>query len=882
MTNHKPLLRSDYRPLDFKITDTYLDIKIDSPLTTVKSKLHFVRENKQATKFILNGSDLNLLSIKVDGKDFNDYELIVHPGRGGFQDLVVDVSNLENKDVFDLEIENTFDLDNNLTLSGIYKAGQHVCSQCEAESFRKITFHFDRPDNLSIFTVKLTSNKELYPHLLSNGNKIDEGDLDNGLHYTVWHDPFPKPCYLFACVGGKFDVLEDYFVTMSGRKVDIRVYAEEGKGHLIRFATDAIKRSMKWDEERFGLEYDLDLFMVVAVSFFNMGAMENKGLNIFNDSLLIGDYDNAHDDTLKRIDKVIAHEYFHNWTGDRVTCRDWFQLTLKEGLTVFRDQEYTSDTVNRAVERLESVNAIAFNQFEEDQGPLSHPIRPESVKEQDNFYTITIYYKGSEVIRMIHTLIGEENFQKGMKLYFQRHDGKAVTCDDFVDAMQDASGYDFTKFRKWYSQSGTPIVHVETDYDAQTRQCIVKFKQVNPPTNDQTEKEPLVLPLRTEFLSPLGEKLTNLVDINGNKVEELIVVDSAEKVLVLKDLDFKPLVVTNLGFSAPVKLELPYSLEELALICSNTTDHVARNNAVTKVYDYLYKYNLERLNQNLDVEVPSVVSKIFGELLANSLSNPALYAHLLNFTTPKAASVSFDKNLDPLKLERIFRDARAILYSQFKDLALEIYEKLPTFYVWEYTSEQFGVRALARVLLNIITADGSHKYLVTQRYDNAICLTDRQMAVAVNIVNRLGLDELEERYQARYRDNPNVLDGYLSTKSANAANLDEVIELTKHFNYDNTNPNRVRSVLNMLMFNFKVMYDVSGKTFEWLAQEILRIDEFNPHLSSTVTDLLTNFYKMSEPHYSNMLKCLEFLNTHELSNNVKEKLELALKMAENK
>lgn len=882
MSEKKPLLRKDYRPLDFYIPETYLDIAIASPLTTVKSKLQFKRLNDQATSVTLNGRKLELLSVKVNGEEFKDYKLVQHEGREGFQDLVLDLSALANLDEFTLEVENRFDLDNNLTLGGIYKAGEHVCSQCEAESFRQITFYLDRPDNLSVFTVRITANKEQYPYLLSNGNLVSEGDLEDGLHYAIWNDPFPKPCYLFACVAGKFDLVEDKFTTMSGRDVDIRIFAEVSKGHLLHFAMESIKRAMRWDEERFGLEYDLDLFMIVAVSFFNMGAMENKGLNIFNDALLIGDQDTASDSRLKAIDKVIAHEYFHNWTGDRVTCRDWFQLTLKEGLTVFRDQEYTSDVLDRTIERLESVNVIKFAQFDEDQGPLSHPIRPEAVKTQDNFYTVTVYDKGSEVIRMIHTLIGEENFQKGMKLYFQRHDGKAVTCDDFVDAMQDASGVDLTDFRKWYSQSGTPIVVVKTEHNPEAKTFSLKLTQINNPTNNQAEKEPLVLPLKTEYFTVGGKKLTDLVTVSGEPAPELIILDSAEKTLEFKDVAENLVIATNLDFSAPVKVQADYSLAELELICLNSEDPYTQSNAVQKVYEEVYRMNLANLEAGKELEVPVELVKLYRHLLNVSTTNPSFYAMQLGFTAPRQMGSAFDKDLQPLKLVEIYKFVTKYLAAEFKDLALEIYNKLPKFTKWEYTNEQFGTRDLASALLSLITKDKSHKELVVERYNQAICLSDRLMALRATILNGLELTELTDDFQERYRDYPNVLDDYIGMSIGAATNLEQVKAMTKHFNYDPTNPNRVRAVMRPLASNYAVMYNEDGKSLEWLADEIVRIDEFNPQLASGLTILLTNFYKFAEPFKGLIFAQIERLNANSnLSGNVKELVGQAVQMGAN-
>lgn len=413
------------------------------------------------------------------------------------------ISNLPER--FTLKIVNEISPAANTALEGLYQSGDALCTQCEAEGFRHITYYLDRPDVLARFTTKIIADKTKYPFLLSNGNRVAQGELENGRHWVQWQDPFPKPCYLFALVAGDFDVLRDTFTTRSGREVALELYVDRGNLDRAPWAMTSLKNSMKWDEERFGTEYDLDIYMIVAVDFFNMGAMENKGLNIFNSKYVLARTDTATDKDYLDIERVIGHEYFHNWTGNRVTCRDWFQLSLKEGLTVFRDQEFSSDLGSRAVNRINNVRTMRGLQFAEDASPMAHPIRPDMVIEMNNFYTLTVYEKGAEVIRMIHTLLGEENFQKGMQLYFERHDGSAATCDDFVQAMEDASNVDLSHFRRWYSQSGTPVVTVKDDYNPETEQYTLTISQRTPATPDQAEKQPLHIPFAIELYDNEGK-----------------------------------------------------------------------------------------------------------------------------------------------------------------------------------------------------------------------------------------------------------------------------------------------------------------------------------------------------------------------------------------
>ncbi|RIY32420.1 aminopeptidase N [Psittacicella melopsittaci] len=878
---NKPMLRADYRPLDFQIVDTYLDFNFDSKAefpSTVRSKLTFKRLTPGATSFVLDGQDLQLLKLRVNGLAWDDYKLENLPGEGKFQNLTLDISKLDDQDNFVVEIENTLEVENNKLLSGIYKAGEHICSQCESKGFRLITYYFDRPDNLSVFTVKITADKAKYPYLLSNGNPVESGDLAEGKHFAVWHDPFPKPSYLFALVAGEFDVLEDQFVTKSGRKVDLKIFAEVGKGHQLHFAMSSLKRSMKWDEDRFDLEYDLDLFMIVAVSFFNMGAMENKGLNIFNESALVGDKDTATDARLKRIDKVVGHEYFHNWTGDRVTCRDWFQLTLKEGLTVFRDQEFTSDTFDRTIERIESVAIMQNHQFDEDRGPTSHPIRPEKVLSQDNFYTLTVYDKGSEVIRMIHTLIGEQNFQKGMKLYFERHDGKAVTCDDFVAAMADASGVNLDRFKLWYSQSGTPHVTVKQHFDAEHQVLFLDLEQVTYPTHNQKEKHPLVLPLKTIFLDREGNQVLDLKTVDGKPVESLIVLEEAK--LNLQIATDKPLVVvTNVDFSAPVIVHQDRSFEELAFVAQHIPNEYSRYQAIQDLNFEVYKAHLTN-NPVLAGQALGLYLNVFETLLGKALDNPALYATLLRFTTPDAVAARFEKDLDPLAVAKVYKHVNETLTRAHGHRALALYQDLPEVGAFEFNVQQAGLRDLKYVLLRLITGEGEHKELVRDLYTNADNFTDRINALNLNLTNNLGLAELEKEFLERYHHEVLVLDAYQSLRATLAKDINEVKDLTKLHTYDAHNPNRVRAILNPLAFyNYNVMYNLDGTGVQYIAQEALRTDKFNPQLSSNLVNLLLKFFKLAPQYQKLVLEQLEFLASQTLSNNAREKVESALEMA---
>ncbi|WP_047100642.1 aminopeptidase N, partial [Dickeya dianthicola] len=545
--------RHDYRAPDYTITDIALDFDLYPQQTRVVAVSQVVLQGEQGATLKLDGEGLKLLSVQVDGQDWQTHRLL----EGGLE-----LTGLPAK--FTLRIETEISPAANSALEGLYQSGDALCTQCEAEGFRHITYYLDRPDVLARFTTRITADKTRYPYLLSNGNHVAQGELDDGRHWVEWQDPFPKPCYLFALVAGDFDVLRDRFITRSGHEVALELFVDRGNLDRADWAMTSLKNAMKWDETRFGLEYDLDIYMIVAVDFFNMGAMENKGLNIFNSKYVLAKAETATDKDYLGIEAVIAHEYFHNWTGNRVTCRDWFQLSLKEGLTVFRDQEFSSDVGSRPANRIDNVRVMRRAQFAEDASPMSHPIRPDQVIEMNNFYTPTVYEKGSEVIRMMHTLLGEEKFQAGMRLYFDRHDGSAATCDDFVQAMEDASSVDLSQFRRWYSQSGTPVVTVRDDYDAATRQYHLHVSQMTPVGADKQPKLPLHIPLDVELYDSEGQVIP--LRQKGQKLGSVLNVTEAEQTFVFDDVPSQPVPSLLREFSAPVKLNYPWSDEQLTFL----------------------------------------------------------------------------------------------------------------------------------------------------------------------------------------------------------------------------------------------------------------------------------------------------------------------------
>src|SRR5471032_2630445 len=493
--------RHDYRAPDYTITDIDLNFELDAQTTVVTAVSQIKRQGAEGASLVLNGEDLTLISLKVNGQDWPSYQVTD-------KTLVID----RLPEAFELHIVNEIHPAKNSALEGLYLSGEALCTQCEAEGFQHITYYLDRPDVLARFSTRIVADKARYPYLLSNGNRIDSGELEGGKHWIKWQDPFPKPCYLFALVAGDFDVLRDSFKTRSGRDVALELFVDRGNLDRADWAMASLKQSMKWDETRFNLEYDLDIFMIVAVDFFNMGAMENKGLNVFNSKYVLAKAETATDKDYLGIEAVIGHEYFHNWTGNRVTCRDWFQLSLKEGLTVFRDQEYGADMYSRAVSRIQEVRSLRAAQFPEDAGPMAHPVRPAAYMEIRNFYTMTVYEKGAEVVRMQHTLLGPRAFRAGMDLYFERHDGHAVTTDEFVQAMHDASGIDLTQFRCWYEQAGTPVLEAEGKYDGAAKRYVLTLKQSCPPTPGQETKLPFHIPFALWLLGPDGKDVPLILE----------------------------------------------------------------------------------------------------------------------------------------------------------------------------------------------------------------------------------------------------------------------------------------------------------------------------------------------------------------------------------
>ncbi|MCT4347660.1 aminopeptidase N [Vibrio sp. NC2] len=857
--------RKDYQSPSHTISE--IDLTFDlydsaSIITAVSS----VKQEKESSTLVLDGEGLKLVSVLVEGTEWTQYEQ---------SETLLTLNDLPKE--FTLTIVTEVDPEGNSALEGLYKSGGAFCTQCEAEGFRRITYYMDRPDVLAKFTTTVIADKAENPFLLSNGNRVDEGEAENGRHWVKWQDPHPKPAYLFALVAGDFDVLRDAYTTQSGRNVDLEIFVDKGNLDRANHAMVSLINSMKWDEERFNLEYDLDIYMIVAVDFFNMGAMENKGLNVFNSKFVLANDQTATDTDYLGIEAVIGHEYFHNWTGNRVTCRDWFQLSLKEGLTVFRDQEFSSDLGSRAVNRINNVRIIRGPQFAEDASPMSHPIRPEKVIEMNNFYTLTVYEKGSEVIRMIHTLLGEEGFQKGMKLYFERHDGTAATCEDFVAAMEDASGVDLSQFRLWYSQSGTPTLSVESHYDAGKKEYTLTTRQVTAPTHEQTEKQALHIPLDIELYTASGDVIE--LQCNGQPVHNVLDVKEAEQTFVFENVSDQPIPSLLREFSAPVKLEYDYSDEELIFLMVNARNEFSRWDAGQMLLAKYIRSNVEKVQQGQEFELSaSVVDAFRGVLLSDSLE-PAFIAEMLSLPSHNEVSGWY---------ERVDIDAVASVLKAMKvTLAKELEDELAAVYhshvLTEYTidHDSIGKRTLRKVCLSYLAHTEKGNDLVVAMYQQANNMTDTMAAMgAANSAQLPCRETLMADYSDKWKHDGLVMDKWFALQGTNpSSNALEVIKASmSHQAFSLKNPNRTRNLVgSFLNMNPVQFHDKSGQGYAFAGEILRELNSSNPQVASRLIDPLLKFRKYDDARQALIRKELETLkNMGNLAKDLFEKVTKAL------
>ena len=823
----RPVQLKDYRPPDWLVDKVALDFLLHPTKTLVRARLE-LRPNPQspAATLSLDGDSLSLVSVKVDGMPLPPESYIATPDN-------LTIPQPPNGP-FALEIETLVDPTANTQLSGLYRTGGNYCTQCEAEGFRRITYFPDRPDVMAVYTTRIEAEKAQAPVLLSNGNLIDSGDLSNGRHFAVWQDPFKKPSYLFALVGGKLAHIEDKFRTMSGREVTLRIYVEPGKEGRCGHAMESLKRAMRWDEERFGREYDLDIFMIVAVSDFNMGAMENKGLNVFNDKYVLASPETATDADYAGIEAVIAHEYFHNWTGDRITCRDWFQLCLKEGLTVYRDQEFTSDLRSRAVERIGDVRALRATQFIEDAGPLAHPVRPEQYKEINNFYTTTIYEKGAEVVRMVATLIGEEKFRAGMDLYFERHDGEAATVEQFIQCFADASGRDFSQFMRWYSQAGTPEVTVRTRHDAERKTVTVECAQHIAPTPGQAEKMPLVIPLSLGLVGKDGRDLPLAAD--GVERGVLVLTEPKHSV-TFGGINERSVLSINRNFSAPIKLTADLDGRDLEFLAAHDSDPFNRWQSLQTISTRLLIDNVAALRVGKAPRSDEALLAAFAAVLADATLEPAFVA--LALTPPGESDIAREigRDIDPDAIHGARKTLRAAMGAQLGAALARTYEEMAVRGPYSPDAQSAGRRSLRNVCLDLMAATAAPQAFAraAAQYDRADNMTDRLAALSTLAVN--GAPERARAladFYARYSADALVIDKWfaLQAMTPDADTLANVRALTAHPAFSIANPNRVRALIAAFAANPTQFNRADGAGYTFVADNVLALDAKNPQIAA--------------------------------------------------
>ncbi len=808
---HVETRREDYRPPDWLVPEIALKFTLGIEKTRVQSKL-MVERNPDGSKgapLRLNGDELKAVGVWIDGTPSDNWTM-------DGDDLLVPLEG----EKYEIGIETEISPAANSKLMGLYASNGMLCTQCEAQGFRRITFFPDRPDVLSRYRVRMEADKAQFPILLTNGNPAAAGEGDNGTHWAEWEDPFPKPSYLFALVAGDLKANRDTFTTMSGRKVDLGIWVREADLPRTAHAMASLKQAMKWDEETYGREYDLDLFNIVAVNDFNMGAMENKGLNIFNSAYILADPDTATDTDFDNIARVVAHEYFHNWSGDRVTCRDWFQLSLKEGFTVFRDQSFSADIGSPAVKRIDDVRTLRLVQFQEDSGPLAHPVRPDSYIEISNFYTATVYNKGAELIRMMKTVLGEEKFRAGTDLYFERHDGEAATCDDFVKALEDASGVDLSHLKLWYSQAGTPHVTARLEQDG--GKVRLHLSQTIPPTPGQPVKKPMAIPLRTALI---GEK-------SGAEIaaERLILLEDAEQSVEFDNIGEAALLSVNRGFSAPVVMDVERGDGDLEKLAASDSDPFARYEAIQEL---MMRWLVAAANG--EIVDPGAVIRAIGDTLRSNRLDAAFKAEAI---LPPTESMIGDRMdvIDPDSIHAAREQLRSAIGTELSG-ELASAQRGGGQPGDELSPEAKGARRLRAVALNLLAAgdSASGAELAKAQFDAADNMTDRQGALAV--LASLDAPERDQALKAfydRYEDDPLVIDKWFAVQvSAQRADTVEQVEaLAKHPKFTVSNPNRLRSIAAVFGMNQWAFHDASGRGYRFLADLILKADKVNPQVAA--------------------------------------------------
>lgn len=844
----------NYQVSPFLVDTTNLVFELGDEQTTVTSKLEIRRNpesSDQAASLELNSKgDVQLQWIEVDGERLQEtaYSL---------SDNMLLVPELPAS--CELRIQVMIRPQDNTSMMGLYRSRTMYCTQCEAEGFRRITYFPDRPDIMSVFTVKIIADKASYPVLLSNGNAIERGELDSGQHFVTWHDPFKKPSHLFALVAGTLSVVEDSFTTMSGREIPLQIFVEEKDLDKCAHAMLSLKNSMRWDEEAYGREYDLDIFMIVAVDDFNMGAMENKGLNIFNTSAVLANPKTATDASFQRVEAIVAHEYFHNWSGNRVNLRDWFQLSLKEGFTVFRDTQFSADMNSATVKRIEDVAFLRTHQFAEDGGPMSHQVQPDSYMEINNFYTVTVYEKGSEIVGMYHSLLGAETFRKATDLYFDRHDGEAVTIEEFVRAMEDASGRDLSQFRRWYKQSGTPVLRVQSEFDEAAKTYTLNFQQSCPATPGQPEKQPFVIPVKLGLVAADGSDLV----LNAEGQTEIIVeVTEATHQLVIENINQQPVPSLLRGFSAPVKLEYDYSSEELAHLMAHDSDGFNRWDASQALSLSVLKQLIEDSLLDRPMVLDGELVEAFQALLTDESLDPAMVALMLQL--PSEALLH--EEAETVHAAAI-HDARSFMRTALAGCLAEpmqaIYERYNREQAYQPTIDQIGGRSLKNAVLGYLMLVDSGVELAWSQFNNADNMTDEAAALAALVNCPAAANYAAQAlasFEETYRNEALVMNLWLQIQASNSQpdGLQRVLALMEHAAFSMTNPNKIRSLIgafaNANLVNF---HNPDGSGYRFLTEQILALNTVNPQIAARLVTPLTRWKKFPAPNGQKMREALQ-------------------------
>lgn len=861
--------RLDYQAPHYWIDTVDLDVQLDDHQTRVVAISRVRRNGQHNEPLLLDGEGLLLKGVSLDGVACSRYQLL--PGQLCIPDVPAE---------FVLTIETELDPANNSALEGLYKSGSAFCTQCEAEGFRRITYYLDRPDVLARFSTRISADKASYPFLLSNGNRMAAGDLPDGRHWVSWQDPFPKPCYLFALVAGDFDVLRDEFITRSQRRVALELFVDKGNLGRAEHAMQSLKRAMAWDEQRFDLEYDLDIYMVVAVDFFNMGAMENKGLNVFNSKFVLADPATATDSDYFDIERVIGHEYFHNWTGNRITCRDWFQLSLKEGLTVFRDQEFSSDLGSRAVNRIHNVRIIRGPQFAEDAGPMAHPIRPDVVIEMNNFYTVTVYEKGSEVIRMLHTLLGEELFQTGMRIYIERHDGEAATCEQFVQAMEAASGRQLQQFRRWYSQAGTPELQVRDEFDATTGTYRLHVRQGTRPTAQQQEKLPLHIPLRVALYEPSGAEIP--LCRGGEVLSDLLELTQEEQTFEFEQVPQRPIIALLLDFSAPVKLDYPYSEADLGFLLSHARNDFCRWDAGQMLVNQYISRGVTAWQASQPLAEPAALIAAFEKVLSDTELDKALAAEILTIASESSLAELFDEvDIDAIHQvrEHLLQRLAQALYPQW----LQAYRCNKTQGDYQIEAQQMARRALANLALSYLARSGKPEAsgLVQIHYQDANNMTDLLAAMqAASGADLPVLGAMLRDFEQKWQHDGLVMDNWfrLQASRSQGETLQRVRDLLSHPAFSLHNPNRVRALVGSFCAANPVLFHAKdGSGYQFLVEILTQLNSINPQVAARLIVPLIQFKRLDTARQQRIRQVLQQLAAiPDLAKDLYEKISRAL------